>query len=170
MRGNLLDELGKPYVVALRAKGLPERKVIYKHAVRNALHPLVMALGQTLAWLISGFTIISLVLDLPTIQSVYMRGYVAAGRLYGRNDFDSDRRVDLDRHTPGGYSFGLAGPAHPFPLAAAGGRLTAAMKAACVLRRVRSVCRSPGLGSGGAELEKVQRNERCLDSRHTACR
>jgi peptide/nickel transport system permease protein len=73
MRGNLLDELGKPYVVALRAKGLPERKVIYKHAVRNALHPLVMALGQTLAWLISGFTIISLVLDLPTIQSVYMR-------------------------------------------------------------------------------------------------
>jgi peptide/nickel transport system permease protein len=73
MRGNLLDELGKPYVTALRAKGLPERKVIYKHAVRNALHPLVMALGQTLAWLISGFTIISLVLDLPTIQSVYMR-------------------------------------------------------------------------------------------------
>jgi peptide/nickel transport system permease protein len=73
MRGNLLDELGKPYVMALRAKGLPERKVIYKHAVRNALHPLVMALGQTLAWLISGFTIISLVLDLPTIQAVYMR-------------------------------------------------------------------------------------------------
>jgi peptide/nickel transport system permease protein len=73
MRGNLLDELGKPYVTALRAKGLPEHKVIYKHAVRNALHPLVMALGQTLAWLISGFTIISLVLDLPTVQSVYMR-------------------------------------------------------------------------------------------------
>ncbi|HQY93389.1 ABC transporter permease, partial [Caldilinea sp.] len=73
MRGNLLDQLGRPYVTALRARGLPERVVIYKHAVRNALHPLVMSLGQTLAWLISGFTIISLVLDLPTIQSIYLR-------------------------------------------------------------------------------------------------
>ncbi|MBE2238974.1 MAG: ABC transporter permease [Caldilineaceae bacterium] len=73
MRGNLLDQLGRPYVTALRARGLPERVVIYKHAVRNALHPLVMSLGQTLAWLISGFTIISLVLDLPTVQSIYLR-------------------------------------------------------------------------------------------------
>jgi peptide/nickel transport system permease protein len=73
MRGNLLDQLGRPYVTALRARGLPERVVVYKHAVRNALHPLVMSLGQTLAWLISGFTIISLVLDLPTVQSVYLR-------------------------------------------------------------------------------------------------
>lgn len=72
MRGNLLDELGKNYITTLRAKGLPERVVIYKHAVRNALHPLVMALGQTLAFLINGFTITSIVLDLPTVQSVYL--------------------------------------------------------------------------------------------------
>lgn len=72
MRGNLLDQLGRNYVMTLRAKGVPERVVIWKHAVRNALHPLVAALGQTLAFLINGFTITSIVLDLPTIQTVYL--------------------------------------------------------------------------------------------------
>lgn len=73
MRGNLLNVLGSNYILAARAKGIPEHVVIWKHGVRNALHPLVMALGQTLAWLINGFTITSLVLDLPTIQTVYLR-------------------------------------------------------------------------------------------------
>ncbi|MBZ0301438.1 MAG: ABC transporter permease [Anaerolineae bacterium] len=72
MRGNLLDELGQNYVMALRAKGVPERVVIWKHAVRNALHPLVASLGQVLAYLINGFTITSAVLGLPTIQAVYL--------------------------------------------------------------------------------------------------
>lgn len=72
MRGNLLDQLGKDYIVTLRAKGVPERVIIWKHAVKNSLHPLIAALGQTLAWLINGFTITSIVLELPTIQSVYL--------------------------------------------------------------------------------------------------
>jgi peptide/nickel transport system permease protein len=42
MRGNLLDEMRVNYVQATRAKGVPERVVIWKHAVRNAFHPLVM--------------------------------------------------------------------------------------------------------------------------------
>jgi peptide/nickel transport system permease protein len=72
MRGNLLNVLGTNYILAARAKGIPEHVVIWKHGVRNALHPLVMALGTTLAWLINGFTITSVVLDLPTIQTVYL--------------------------------------------------------------------------------------------------
>lgn len=72
MRGNLLDQLGKDYIVTLRAKGVPERVIIWKHAVKNSLHPLIAALGQTLAWLINGFTITSIVLELPTIQTVYL--------------------------------------------------------------------------------------------------
>ncbi|QPC83366.1 ABC transporter permease [Phototrophicus methaneseepsis] len=72
MRGNLLDELGKNYVTALRAKGVPERTVVWKHAFRNALHPLIGALSQTLAYLINGFVITSVVLDLPTIQVTYL--------------------------------------------------------------------------------------------------
>jgi peptide/nickel transport system permease protein len=73
MRGNLLDELRVNYVQAVRAKGVAERKVIWKHAVRNALHPLVMALGSTLAWLIGGFPIVAQVLSLPTIGPVYIQ-------------------------------------------------------------------------------------------------
>lgn len=72
MRGNLLNELGKNYVTALRAKGVPERTIIWKHAFRNALHPLIGALSQTLAFLVNGFVITSVVLDLPTIQVTYM--------------------------------------------------------------------------------------------------
>jgi peptide/nickel transport system permease protein len=72
MRGNLLNELGKNYVTALRAKGVPERTIIWKHAFRNALHPLIGALSQTLAFLVNGFVITSVVLDLPTIQVTYL--------------------------------------------------------------------------------------------------
>lgn len=76
MRGNLLNVMGSNYILAARAKGIPEYVVIWKHGVRNALHPLVMALGTTLAWLINGFTITSVVLDLPTIQAVYLNATV----------------------------------------------------------------------------------------------
>lgn len=72
MRGNLLNELGKQYVTTLRAKGVPERTVVWRHAFRNALHPLIAALGQTLAFLINGFAITSVVLNVPTLQAVYL--------------------------------------------------------------------------------------------------
>jgi len=68
-----LDELRVNYVQAVRAKGVAESKVIWKHAVRNAMHPLVMALGSTLAWLIGGEPIVAQVLNLPTIGPVYIQ-------------------------------------------------------------------------------------------------
>jgi peptide/nickel transport system permease protein len=73
MRANLLDVLGQQYVQTARSKGLKESLVIWKHAVRNALHPLVMALGTTLPALISGEVIISIVLNLPTTGPLYVR-------------------------------------------------------------------------------------------------
>lgn len=73
MRANLLDVLGQQYVQTARSKGLRESLVIWKHAVRNALHPLVMALGTTLPALISGEVIISIVLNLPTTGPMYLR-------------------------------------------------------------------------------------------------
>jgi len=66
MRGNLLDILNMQYIQTARAKGLTENVVIWKHAVRNAVHPLVMALGQSLPGLISGGTVVELVLNLPS--------------------------------------------------------------------------------------------------------
>jgi peptide/nickel transport system permease protein len=66
MRANLFDVLGQQYVQTARAKGVSERKVIWKHATRNALHPLVMTFGTTLSALISGEAIVSIVFALPT--------------------------------------------------------------------------------------------------------
>ncbi len=73
MRGNLLDELRVNYVQAVRAKGVPESTVILKHAVRNAFHPLLMALGGVLAWLISGTSIVEQVLGLPTLGPLFIQ-------------------------------------------------------------------------------------------------
>jgi peptide/nickel transport system permease protein len=72
-RNNMLEELGKPYVMTLRAKGLPERVVIWRHVFRNAIHPLVMLFGQVLSFLINGFAITSVVLNLPTVQATYLQ-------------------------------------------------------------------------------------------------
>lgn len=71
MRGNLLDILNMQYVQTARAKGLAEHIVIYKHAVRNALHPLIMSMGMSLPAIISGSTVVSIVLSLPTTGPLY---------------------------------------------------------------------------------------------------
>jgi len=73
MRSNLLDVLGMQYVQTARSKGLLERRVIWKHAVRNALHPLVMVLGMSLPAIISGETVVAIVLNLPTTGPLYFR-------------------------------------------------------------------------------------------------
>jgi peptide/nickel transport system permease protein len=65
-RANLLDELRKPYVITGRAKGLTERRVVWKYPVRVALNPFISSVGYVLPGLISGSTIISVVLSLPT--------------------------------------------------------------------------------------------------------
>ena len=66
MRANLLDELNKPYVEAARAKGLQERRLIWKYPVRVALNPFISSLATLLPSMISGATIVSVVLGLPT--------------------------------------------------------------------------------------------------------
>lgn len=71
MRANLLDVLNMQYVQTARAKGLQENVVIWKHAFRNAIHPLIMVLGGSLPGIISGETIVSLVLNLPTTGPLY---------------------------------------------------------------------------------------------------
>jgi len=71
MRGNLLDILNMQYVQAARARGIKERTVIIKHAVRNAVHPLIMLLGMSLPGIISGTTVVAIVLSLPTTGPLY---------------------------------------------------------------------------------------------------
>jgi peptide/nickel transport system permease protein len=73
MRGNLLDILGKPYIDTARTKGLKEITVILKHAVRNAINPLISIAGMQFPGLISGIVITAVVLDLPLIGPTFLR-------------------------------------------------------------------------------------------------
>src|SRR3990172_6327710 len=77
MRANLLDELGKPYVVTARARGLSETRVILKYPVRVALNPFASTVGYLLPYVVSGSIVVSLVLSLPTVGPLLLRALVA---------------------------------------------------------------------------------------------
>jgi peptide/nickel transport system permease protein len=77
MRANLLDVLNMQYIQTARAKGLTEFTVIWKHAVRNAIHPLVMSLGTLLPALVVGETLIAIILSLPTIGPMYLDALIS---------------------------------------------------------------------------------------------
>jgi len=70
MRGNLLEVLQADYVTTARAKGLPERTVVLKHAVRNAINPLITLFGYTLASLLSGSLLVEVVLSWPGLGRI----------------------------------------------------------------------------------------------------
>jgi peptide/nickel transport system permease protein len=65
MRGSLLDVLRLDYVTTARAKGLSERTVIVKHALRNALNPMITLFGYTLGALVSGSFIAEIIFSWP---------------------------------------------------------------------------------------------------------
>ncbi len=80
MRSNLLEVIRQDYVTAARAKGLSERDVIYRHAVRNALIPVITILGLSVPELIGGSVIFESVFGIPGMgqlfyQSVMSRDY-----------------------------------------------------------------------------------------------
>ncbi|MBC7321234.1 ABC transporter permease [bacterium] len=77
MRANLLDELRKQYVIVARAKGLPERKLLFKYPVRIAINPMISTIGWTLPSIFSGETIVSIVLNLPTMGPLFMQALLA---------------------------------------------------------------------------------------------
>jgi len=65
MRGNMLETLRLQYVTTARAKGLSENRVIYKHALRNAINPLITLLGFEFAALFGGAALMEIVLNFP---------------------------------------------------------------------------------------------------------
>jgi peptide/nickel transport system permease protein len=67
MRSNMLDVLGTEYIRTARAKGLPESRVLYKHALRVAINPLITLLGYEFAGLLSGAVLIETVLGFPGV-------------------------------------------------------------------------------------------------------
>jgi len=81
MRGNLLDTLNAQYIETARAKGLSETAVILKHAVPNALHPLVMYQGVVLPYMLTGEIETAIIFALPTVGPAIVRS-MAVGDVY----------------------------------------------------------------------------------------
>lgn len=73
LRANLLDELHKPYVVTARAKGVPERRLLWRYPLRMAIIPWISTVGWTLPGIVSGETIVAVVLSLPTTGPLLLR-------------------------------------------------------------------------------------------------
>lgn len=65
MRGNMLEILRQQYIVTARAKGLPENRVVYVHALRNAINPLVTLLGYEFSGLLSGAALLEIICAWP---------------------------------------------------------------------------------------------------------
>ena len=68
-----LDVLDEQYITTARAKGLAERWVIYKYAVRVAINPMISILGLQMPQLVSGSIIVAIVLGLPTTGPLFYR-------------------------------------------------------------------------------------------------
>lgn len=77
MRGNLLETLGQPFVESARARGLKNRTVTWRHAVRMAINPLIVILGtEALPGIIGGAALVEIVLNLPTMGPLYINALI----------------------------------------------------------------------------------------------
>ena len=77
MRSGMLGVIGQDYIVTARAKGLSERVVIWKHALRNALLPLVTLLGFSVPGLIGGSVIIETIFSIPGMGQLFYQGVMS---------------------------------------------------------------------------------------------
>ncbi len=76
MRGNLLDILNQQYVTTARSKGLVEKVVVQKYAVRMAINPMISVLGMQIPKMISSSIIVGFVLSIPTVGPIFLRSLI----------------------------------------------------------------------------------------------
>jgi ABC-type dipeptide/oligopeptide/nickel transport system permease component len=69
-RSAMLEALAADYIVAARGKGVSQRRLVYRHALRNALLPVVTVIGLELGWLVAGFVVVETVFSWPGLGSL----------------------------------------------------------------------------------------------------
>jgi len=77
MRSNMLEVIRQDYITTARAKGLPERIVIYKHALRNAMLPVITLLGLSVPGLIGGSVIFETIFSIPGMGQLFYMSVMA---------------------------------------------------------------------------------------------
>ncbi len=77
MRSTMLETLQQPYIAAARAKGLPEHIVLYKHALRNAVLPIVTIMGLSIPGLLGGSVIFESIFSIPGIGRLFFEAVMS---------------------------------------------------------------------------------------------
>src|SRR5262249_42343466 len=77
VRSSMLETLGEDYVLTARAKGLPTRRIVWRHAVRNALLPMVTLIALELGFIVGGALLVEVIFSWPGIG---LPMYSAMGR------------------------------------------------------------------------------------------
>jgi peptide/nickel transport system permease protein len=77
MRGGMLEVLQQDYIRTARAKGLPERVVLSRHALRNALLPIITLLGLSIPGLLGGSVIFESIFSIPGLGRLYYESVMA---------------------------------------------------------------------------------------------
>ncbi len=80
MRGGMLQVLDQDYIRTARAKGLSERQVIWRHAFRNALFPIITLIGAVFPSILAGSVVIEVIFGIPgmgklTVDAIFARDW-----------------------------------------------------------------------------------------------
>ena len=81
MRGSMIEVMNSPFIRTARAKGLPTRYIVWKHALRPAMLPVISYLGPAFVGIITGSIVIETIFGLPGIGQLFVNG--ALNRDYG---------------------------------------------------------------------------------------
>jgi len=73
MRSSMLEVIRQDYITQLRSRGLPEREVIYKHALKNAILPVITVIGLDIGWFVGGAVVVETVFSWPGIGMLITR-------------------------------------------------------------------------------------------------
>ena len=96
VRTSMLEELGQDYIRTARAKGLPERTVVYRHALRNAMIPVLTVLGLQFGALLAGAIVTETIFSWPGIGRLTIQA-ISGSRLLPGAGMHSGDRVDVCR-------------------------------------------------------------------------
>jgi len=77
MRSNMLEVIRQDYIASARAKGLPERKVVFRHAMRNAVLPVITILGLSVPDLLGGSVIFETIFSIPGMGQLFYQGVMS---------------------------------------------------------------------------------------------
>ncbi len=77
MRANMLEIMSQQYITTARAKGLTEKTVVYKHALRNAINPMITIFGYQFGYILGGSAIVEAVPAWPGLGSLMLQGILS---------------------------------------------------------------------------------------------